>query len=693
MSELNITSPYRGVHPFRYADRDLFFGREQEVEELIVNVILYRLVVVFGESGAGKSSVINAGLAPALEKRGFRSERIRVSPQPNIPFLVERVLTGDSRVGVFLPSIFVGYQSQAAKIDERVPLEIDHFLGAIHESPEGVTPLLIFDQFEELFTLFSVKQEGERLAQAQIFNTLVEIANNPQLKVKILVIIREDFLGKLELLSKKYPQILDHYIRLGHLDREGATRAIVGPFEKTDSFPSRITYDLATVILEQLSQGEAHGAVKATQLQIVCDQLWKRYASDEPEIGVDEFNAINGVHGILDGYFKSELEQLGPSRKLQAIRVLAKLITSSDTRDIVSEDKLKGLLDVRYPRDADSLSQTLKLLEDQRIIIRTTQRDTYYYEVASEYLITPIKREKQRDEEAIQRALIDQRWKRQRAKGIAVFAVVVVATLPAYWGYAKWLELQPWGYLHNLSTGFVHALEGDFAAVGRGMNQYFKQIALQPNEISRMHLFISRKLVAIDVRSLNGTTINAEFLPYGKVSILNNGDIIALAGIAPFRFSTSERQARPPVSAWAMVIDGKARAYYYLSSDHYVLALNRDGTIAVSQRNGAIGLLSIERTNEGMTIEDTEDGHELRVEMRLGDYTYVSCKMPPGKPFYYLKVTELDQYQSCDVLAGRSDLKDVTRLKHDLSTVTYKYGDTPFQLVPIVPDLEAPPAS
>ncbi|MHA2276489.1 MAG: nSTAND1 domain-containing NTPase, partial [Candidatus Kariarchaeaceae archaeon] len=59
-------SPYRGIHPFRYVDHPYFFGREITVDGLLAKVLLHRLVILFGESGTGKSSIINAGLIPAL---------------------------------------------------------------------------------------------------------------------------------------------------------------------------------------------------------------------------------------------------------------------------------------------------------------------------------------------------------------------------------------------------------------------------------------------------------------------------------------------------------------------------------------------------------------------------------------------------------------------------------------------------
>ncbi len=74
------------------------------------------------------------------------------------------------------------------------------------------------------------------------------------------------------------------------------------------------------------------------------------------------------------------------------------------------------------------------------------------------------------------------------------------------------------------------------------------------------------------------------------------------------------------------------------------------------------------------------------LRMRLGDYTYVSCKIPPGELFSYFDVRNLHKYQPCEVLAGRGDFKDATRLEHEVSTVTYRYGDTRFQLIPIAPD-------
>ena len=67
-------TPYRGIHPFRYIDHAYYFGREELIEELLTRIMLYRMVILFGESGVGKSSLLNAGVIVALKKKGYHPE-------------------------------------------------------------------------------------------------------------------------------------------------------------------------------------------------------------------------------------------------------------------------------------------------------------------------------------------------------------------------------------------------------------------------------------------------------------------------------------------------------------------------------------------------------------------------------------------------------------------------------------------
>src|SRR5258708_39582611 len=84
-------APYRGIEEFRFVDREIFFARQSDVLKLVRAVVIYRGVLLFGASGTGKSSLINAGLIPAILGEGYCPERIRLQPRPGQELIVERI--------------------------------------------------------------------------------------------------------------------------------------------------------------------------------------------------------------------------------------------------------------------------------------------------------------------------------------------------------------------------------------------------------------------------------------------------------------------------------------------------------------------------------------------------------------------------------------------------------------------------
>jgi WD40 repeat protein len=390
-TQFSVTSPYRGIEPFRYVDRANFFGRAGAIEELFAKILLYRLVVLFGESGSGKSSLLNAGLIPTMQKEGLRPERLRVRPDPDAPITVERVSTTHRRDRDFLPSIFsdVGADYPSSPT---IACSISSFLLSVRASAAGSRPLLIFDQFEELFTLFEQKTVGGKELQLRVLETLFHIVNDQELRAKVVIVIREDFLGKLEILVRSYPQVLDHRVRLRYLAKDHARDAILGPFGIGNVLPSRLSADLASQIVSDLSTDMSDGLVAPTQVQIICSRLWKRYSGAQVEIGLPEYNTLGGATGIVRGFFESELLQFDQSLRSVAITMLGSLITVSGTRDVVSEEKLRDIAS-RHELKPEDTTSALGTLEVRRLINKTSQRGTYFYEVSSEYLIPPIQKE------------------------------------------------------------------------------------------------------------------------------------------------------------------------------------------------------------------------------------------------------------------------------------------------------------
>src|SRR5712691_5202472 len=84
-------SPYPGIKSFRFLDQQIFSSRDEETWNLLSNILIYRGVLLYGDSGSGKSSLINAGLIPAALKENFIAHRLRVQPQLGKEIKIERI--------------------------------------------------------------------------------------------------------------------------------------------------------------------------------------------------------------------------------------------------------------------------------------------------------------------------------------------------------------------------------------------------------------------------------------------------------------------------------------------------------------------------------------------------------------------------------------------------------------------------
>jgi WD40 repeat protein/tetratricopeptide (TPR) repeat protein len=382
---MSALSPFRSIHPFGYRDRSLFFGRAGIVQEMLVKVMLSRLVVFFGESGTGKSSLLNAGLVPELQKEGYMPHRLSI--EPGGPIMVEAI-EGDE-AGTYLPSIFPAPATAKPDGVSRTTCSLAEFEQRVRKFSREARPVLIFDQFEQLFTLFDRSKQGER---EDILRTIQDLIDDDGLQVKVVIAIREDFVGNLEVLAEAYPRVFDNRIRLQQLDADSALEAILKPFEQPGRFPSCIDEKLAELIVKELSEEGASDLVHPTKLQIICSSLWDKH-SGKPKIIVDHYVGMDSCAGILSGYLKGELNKLDSKRRTDLVRVLGSLVTDAGTRDIVSSGKLKELLVDHKKMDADALQVALTFLRDQKLVNATPRKETAYYEIASEYLIPPIQQE------------------------------------------------------------------------------------------------------------------------------------------------------------------------------------------------------------------------------------------------------------------------------------------------------------
>src|SRR6266513_4464225 len=217
-------APYRGVEPFRFIDQQIFVARENEIWNLISSIMIYRGVLLYGGSGTGKSSMINAGLIPRALKEKFLPNILRVQPRRGKEVKIERIPIEADGKPPYLPSTFA--RDDSALSFECSIEDVHKTLKALDRSnPPDLRPMLIFDQFEEFITLFeeaahvnSSNGDGDLeneayKTQLAILDVITDLIHDDTLPIKILFVFREDYLGKLSILFEASPDLLDQYLR------------------------------------------------------------------------------------------------------------------------------------------------------------------------------------------------------------------------------------------------------------------------------------------------------------------------------------------------------------------------------------------------------------------------------------------------------------------------------------------------
>jgi WD40 repeat protein/tetratricopeptide (TPR) repeat protein len=442
--------PFPGIDPYSYADRNVFFGRETEARDLARLVVMYRGVLLFAESGSGKSSLINAALIPKAINEGYQPEKIRVQPIEGQEIVVERMGEESEGEKRYLPSIFPFDENP-----ERQVLSAAEFVEAARKKAATARPLFIFDQFEEWFTLFEERSSGGASeavfsARDNILKAIVDLLRAAKLPVKLLISLREDYLAKLTPLFQSYPSLPDQYLRLTILKASQISGIIRQPFESYPAqYPRMINASLAQEIEKDFSASASSAGISLTELQIVCQSLF--------ESGVDTdhllefFEKQQRVKGLLEKYLERALQSLAEELREPAVCLLGRMVTSANTRNVIQEDDLLSRVHNEDGIARELLQTALQNLDERtKLIRRESRRDVYYYEISSEFLIGWIRKKSlEHQQRAQQRKLEQSRQEEEKARRrrailvLLAIAVIGAAALAAiFWATASRREAE-----------------------------------------------------------------------------------------------------------------------------------------------------------------------------------------------------------------------------------------------------------
>ena len=405
--------PYRGIQPFRYADHSIFFEREEESARLASLVAIHRGVFLYGDSGNGKSSLLNAGLLPRAGVLGLAPIRLRVHPRAGQEIVVESIVIADD--GSLLPNVLGGDDDGGGQL----VLPVDLFVDRVRAASDEHRLLLVFDQFEELVTLFEYHAE----ARDRIVAAIHDLLDGPA-SVKLLFAFREDYLGRIKQLLAASPELVHQALRLGPPDAGSLPTLIRGPFERHPGhFERELDPALAERLRVELEERFGSGELSLSEIQVVCLRLW---GSSDPDALLD----ARGVQGTLEDYLGEALDRFDPEHREAAVALLAQMVTAGGTRNVVSAEDLVDRVRAEDDIPGELLSRTLDELEGAaRLVRRERRRDLYLYEITSEFLVPWISRRR----EEVRRAR-EHRRERRRLKIVTLIAVllgVVVAAIAA----------------------------------------------------------------------------------------------------------------------------------------------------------------------------------------------------------------------------------------------------------------------
>lgn len=408
---------YPGVRSFedQPAERNLFFGRDDEIYELMQLIRAERLVVLFARSGVGKSSIINAGLMQPLRDQGMFPIVARVSMAANDP--LESFYRG---VGAALKAAI-----DSREVDQFEPGDPNewnrttlwHFFKSVYiwrnESDEPLRPVIIFDQFEELFTLLSPEQRrpfveqladlvrgirpGESIRERRA--TDAELGDSPP-DVRIVLAIREDFMANLEEMAERIPAILKTRFRLSPLSSEQAGVAIKNPagatLENAETAPFEWSDETLEAVLNFLRRRKGDGGrseigdeVEPFQLQLVC-QFAEDLVRDRglETIEIADLGGEEGLQVILSCFYRdaidkisSQFRRFGLKRRLRSICEYG-LITESGGRLLREESTIR--------KENGISGEVLSAMVECRLIRKETRLGDNYFELTHDTLIDPI---------------------------------------------------------------------------------------------------------------------------------------------------------------------------------------------------------------------------------------------------------------------------------------------------------------
>ena len=455
---IDPANPWLGLSSYSEETRAYFHGRDAEAGELARRVQRKLLTVLFGQSGLGKTSLLRAGLVPRLRGSGFCPVYVRIDYAAESPSPAEQI-----KQAIFKVTAEAGHWTRAGSAVEGESLwEFLHHRGDLLRDADGQTllPLLIFDQFEEIFTLAQADDAGRQRAKRFLDELADLVENRPPADLerrlendeahadefdfaradyRILISLREDYLAHLESVKGNMPSITQNRMRLARMNGEQALSAVMQPGGKL------VSQEVAESIVRFVAGGSElpNAEVEPSLLSLICRELnTVRLAQGKAEISADLLAGSRDT--ILTEFYERALaDQPADVRRV----IEDELLTESGYRESLAEERVARALAA-----AGAAPDALAKLVDRRLLRIEERLDMRRVELTHDVLCGVVRSsrnlrheregrdEAERQLAAQQERAAETRRTLHRTRRFAMIAagLMLVALVSAVFGWINW---------------------------------------------------------------------------------------------------------------------------------------------------------------------------------------------------------------------------------------------------------------
>ncbi len=396
-------NPFPGPQPYRSTDRDRFYGRVDLSARLERSILAHRCITVYGPSGAGKSSLVQASAIPSLiESNEIDVVRIDAWPPDENP------------TQWLADAMYANLDLGPRQTD--LPPEQAIRTAAQRVARRSSNPMLIYlDQVEQLL------YPSRNLTDVEaFFDALGAVVDLPLRNLRVVLALREDYLGRFRDRLRQHKRLLDHGFRVGPLTVTEITAAVCQA-ASAGIPPQTWDIDATRALMLQVrvaGQTETDDAeVQAAYAQIVCRALFQQRA----ETG--ESSRELEAEIVLRDYLETTLGSLGPLRYAAQRLLEDHLVTADGARTLRTEQELLRIL------SAKELGTILKALEGAAILHAEEHQGSRYFEIGHDWLARRVYEQRQARErdEANRERMAKDRAQKRRLAAVALVSLTIAA--------------------------------------------------------------------------------------------------------------------------------------------------------------------------------------------------------------------------------------------------------------------------